>query len=137
MRLKPSMLAGVPHVLPLYLMASPELLTATQNDVDGHDTEFSLLASMLAGVLHVLPLYIATSPAWSTAAQNEADGHETDVAWNAGSTGAGADQPLDAKAVDGPTRTPMIAQASDRRRQWRRGVSSHRAPSATVLVILR
>src|SRR2546421_4822684 len=61
---------------------------------------------MPVAALHELPLKVATSPPpppSPTAAQNAADGHDTDPLKKAGSTGAGADQPLEANAGAGPT----------------------------------
>ena len=76
---------------------------------------------MLARVLHELPLNVTASPLASTAVQNDDDGHDIDVAWNAGSTGAGADQPPEASAADGPASAPMIAANSTIPSAGRRG----------------
>ena len=54
---------------------------ATQNDVDGHDTEARLRRECRcwSGALHELPLKVNARPYRSTATQNDADGHDTDV----------------------------------------------------------
>jgi hypothetical protein len=103
---------GALQELPLYVSAFPLLSTAAQNDADAHDTEGSaLVPSMLDGSLQKLPLYVSAFPLLSTAAQNDADGHDTELAENDGSTGTGADQPLEADAVDGPTSTIAAVRA--------------------------
>jgi hypothetical protein len=108
----PSMLLGAPHPLPSKVNAFPLLSTATQNDADGQDTDKrECVPSMLAGALHELPLKLNAFPLLSTATQNDADGHDTEKRICPGSTGVGADQPLDPSAVEGAPNNPMITSA--------------------------
>ncbi len=74
-------------------------------------TRENVVPSMLAGALHELPLKVNAFPLLSTATQNDVDGHDTEKRICPGSTGVGADHPLDPSAVEGPPSNPMIMPA--------------------------
>jgi hypothetical protein len=76
-------LVGVAQVVPLKVVAYPELSTAAQKALVGQDTAVSLSGkpftslSIWVGVLHVLPLNVTTSPP-PTAAQKLLVGQDTE-----------------------------------------------------------
>jgi hypothetical protein len=68
---------GSDHYEPLYVIADPSRLTATQNFEETHDTPYSFCAWRVAGEDQVDPSYVTAYPCQFTAAQNRFDGHDT------------------------------------------------------------
>jgi hypothetical protein len=77
------------------MSAFPLKSTATQNEVDAHETDRrNAPGSMLVGAPHDVPLKATARPSPSTAIQNDADGHDTEVSLCSPSIVVGALQAL-------------------------------------------
>jgi hypothetical protein len=68
--------AELNHAPPLKIWAYPELSTAAQNDVVGHEIARSCLVESIFVAVQLVPLYWRAFPALSTAMQKVDVGHE-------------------------------------------------------------